>query len=56
MTYFEELCKSLNVTRGSGGEDIICTLLNNVIFGDKEYTEEETTEIVTTAYRAMTIP
>lgn len=54
MTYFEELCASLNVKQGSKYEIVVRDLANELIFDDnRTYTIEEINQIVTAKFKKL---
>lgn len=54
MTYFEELCASLNVKKGSRYEVVVSNMVNDLIFDkSRSYTDEEVTRIVTEKFKKL---
>lgn len=54
MTYFETLCDSLNVKKGSKYEIVVSNMVNDMIFDEnRTYTDEEIQRIVTEKFKKL---
>ena len=54
MTWFEELCDSLNVEQGSKFEEALCFMVNDLIFDEtRTYTDDEIHDIVTEKFKKV---
>jgi hypothetical protein len=52
MTFFEELCESLNVKQGGKYAAAVCSMVNALIFDEnRTYTDEEMIKIVTCKFK-----